>query len=451
MTTEGQNNPPEVSVQELKTGMLITAYTRFEEKYAPLDEETCAWVKHNFSGASVRGQRNGVPFLFMAANLQPGDHILEVLHMPRSLSHICVVNNGLIKELKARGFLRFRVQVPAAASPEKSAARTAAVAKASHLLETMKQSIRLCENATTAVKSLMDSDSETAPNFQEVKQYVDQMSDDEMIQAVSAIISLKENDHVYAHCVDVGVIFQQVYFAIMDKRGDQSAFKNHQEAMLAAFLHDIGKARISKETITSTKAFKRDGPEMQEIRKHPQIGAKLLAEAGMPDVMVNMAHFHHVKRDESMNSSYPEGVKQSEILFETRLLALVDVYQALISGRSYKKSWTPPAVMRYLDAMAGVEFDLDLWDAFQAVMGYYPVGSLVKLSDHSLAFVISVPQKDILRPQVIVVVDAEGQRTEENRFIDLKEDLSLSIQKDMDSFDVFKSDALHVFTSLNVV
>jgi len=450
MTPEIKTMQLEVSVQELKKGMTIKAYVGFDNKYTPLDENTCDWIKHNFQGASVKGLRNGAPFQQVAENLLPGDEIQEISEFPTILAHISRVNDRLIAELKERGFLRFRVQLPAT-SGGGSMSRADGVAQATHLLENMRQSIDLCENATTAVESLLDGARDGAPDMQGVQKYVEQMSVSEVTQTVSAIISLKENDHVYTHCVDVGVIFQQAYFAIIEKRGEQSAFVDRQEAMLGAFLHDIGKARISKEVFTSAKAFQKDGPEIQEIRKHPQIGAELLSEAGMSDVIVDMAHYHHVKLDDAANSSYPQGVKQSEVLFETRLLGLVDVYQALVAGRSYKKSWTPPAVMRYLDAMAGVEFDLDLWNEFQDVMGFYPVGSLVKLSDDSLAFVINVPENDLLKPHVIVVLEANGQQPSQNRFVDLADEPSLSIQKDLDAFEVFKSDALNVFSNLKVI
>ena len=450
MTTEIKTNQLEVSVQELKKGMTIIAYVGFDNKYTPVDENTCEWVKHNFQGAHVKGIRNGALFQQTAEKLLPGDDIQEISEFPTMLANLNRVNDRLIAELKERGFLRFRVQLPAD-SGGGSMSRAEGVAQATHLLENMRQSIDLCENATTAVESLLGSARDGTPDFQGVQKYVEQMSVSEVTQTVSAIISLKENDHVYTHCVDTGVIFQQAYFAIIEKRGEKSVFVDSQEAMLGAFLHDIGKARISKEVLTSTKTFQKDGPEMHEIQKHPQIGAELLSEAGMPDVMVDMAHYHHVKLDHAANSSYPQGVKQSEILFETRLLGLVDVYQALVAGRSYKKSWTPPAVMRYLDAMAGVEFDLDLWNEFQDVMGFYPVGSLVKLSDESLAFVINVPSKDLLRPHVVVVMEPNGQRPSQNRFIDLAAEPSLSIQKDLDSFEIFKSDALSVFSNLKVI
>jgi hypothetical protein len=110
--------------------------------------------------------------------------------------------------------------------------------------------------------------------------------------------------------------------------------------------------------------------------------------------------------------------------------------------------------MRYLDAIAGVEFDLDLWTDFQEVMGYYPIGSLVQLNDASLAFVINVPLVDLLKPQAAaaaVVVVANGQQLEDNLLIDLANESELKIQQELDSCDVFKDRALDTFMNLKIV
>lgn len=449
MTTDSRPEISNVNVTDLAPGMIITAYTGFSSRYTPLEENTCEWVKHNFKGATVLGMRNQTVFQGAIADLQPGDSIREILDIPPTLKHICQVNEKLVEELGKRGFIQFRIQLPMESA--KPGTRSAQVARAATMISDIRESLNLCNHATAALESIMDNTTDATPNFREVQDYVERLSAENTIEAVSAIIALKENDHVYAHCVDVGVIFQQVYFAIMEKKGEKSVFKDKQEAMLAAFLHDIGKARIPKEIITSTKLFKPNSPEIQEIRKHVEYGAQLLSKAGMSEVIVNMAHYHHVKKDETMSSSYPKGVTQADTMFETRLLAIIDTYQALISGRSYKKAWTPSAVIRYLDAIADIEFDLDLWTDFQEVMGYYPIGSLVQLSDDSQAFVINVPKKDLLNPQVAVIIEADGTRSDQHRLIDLAESEALSIKKDLDAVEVFQENAFTIFSNLNIV
>ena len=170
----------------------------------------------------------------------------------------------------------------------------------------------------------------------------------------------------------------------------------------------------------------------------------------MSDSIVNMAHYHHVKQDITMNSSYPENTKIEDVIFETRLLAITDTYQALIGKRKYKKSWTPPAAIRYLDALAGIEYDLSVWELFLKTMGVYPKGSLVELTDGTLGFVMNVPELDLERPDVAVICDKEGEMYEHHTLIDLEEEKDISIVKDQDPFEMFGDKALEIFLKIKI-
>jgi hypothetical protein len=126
------------------------------------------------------------------------------------------------------------------------------------------------------------------------------------------------------------------------------------------------------------------------------------------------------------------------------------VYQALVGKRKYKKSWNPPAAMRYLDALAGVEFDMAVWDDFLQVMGLYPKGSLVELNNSAIAFVMSVSEADPERPKVVVVRNAAGEDLSHHSLLDLMDEKSIEITKDLDVMEVFGKDAIEVFTSLEI-
>jgi HD-GYP domain-containing protein (c-di-GMP phosphodiesterase class II) len=191
---------------------------------------------------------------------------------------------------------------------------------------------------------------------------------------------------------------------------------------------------------------------MRVMMAHPFYGAKLLKEMGMPDSIVNMAHYHHVKQDISMLSSYPSGCNYDKVSFETRLLSIVDVYQALVGRRNYKRSWSPPATMRYIDALSGVEYDYEVWLMFLKLMGMFPKGSLVELSNHSIGFVVSVPRNegDPERPIIAVVRNEYGEDLEHHELVDLQESLDISIVRDLDNQEVFGSNALEVFMGIEV-
>jgi len=436
-----------VELQDLKDGMVISAYVGFDDRYNSIDKKTCAWLQLNFKGAHIVVKRDNEKIELKIHDILPEDSLLKIFKFPPSLNHILTIKKNLSKELDSRGFTRFDVQKPGVNISDK---KKKAIQHANKLVQKIKESVSVCEQASKAVEALLNDSRNISENLKDVKNHVDIVIDNAFSEAATAVMSLKKNDLVYTHCVDVGITFQQTYFEIIKKQNRKSIFKDEKEAVFAAFLHDIGKAKIPNEILNSTAPFKRMSKEMKIIQSHPDIGAEILSSMGMPESFVNMAHYHHVKLDDSVTSSYPDGVTNKDILFETRLLSVIDTYQALVAGRSYKKSWTPPAVMKYLDAMAGIEFDLQLWNDFLEVMGHYPKGSLVELSDESLAFVVSVPKVDILKPQVVRVCDANGKELENSDLIDLYEEQDISIVKDVDCHEIFKERALDVFMNLKV-
>ena len=82
-----------------------------------------------------------------------------------------------------------------------------------------------------------------------------------------------------------------------------------------------------------------DDAEFAEIRKHPQAGVRLLREVGgfAPGVL-RLVLDHHERLD---GSGYPRGLMGDELDVETRILAVCDVYDALVSDRVYRSAWTP--------------------------------------------------------------------------------------------------------------
>ncbi len=450
MTTGTQYIQMEVGVSDLSEDMLIQAYTGFDSKFSSMDEKTVLWIRHNFKGATSIVERNSEKKSIPIEQINIGDTLHMISKLPSSLINISQVNKQLAAELERRGFLKFKVQKAVATADKKLGGMEKSKDQANQFVEKVKESISMCKHATEAVENLLDSARQGKTDTKDIEAYVDNMTNNESADAIGAIISLKENDQVYAHCIDVGVIFQTTYFEIIKLRGETSIFKDDKEAMMAAFLHDIGKAKVPKEILNSTAPFKKNSKEMELIRSHPETGAEMLASMGMPDYFSNMAHYHHVKFDSTMASSYPKDVKDDEIMFATRLLALIDAYQALTAGRSYKKSWTPPAVMRYLDATAGVEFDLSLWQDFQKVMGHYPRGSFVKLSDGTYGFVMTVPEKDVLRPQVAVVRNADDEDLQNQYLVDLQIEKELSIIQDIDAKTIYQNKALEVLSKINI-
>ena len=137
---------------------------------------------------------------------------------------------------------------------------------------------------------------------------------------------------------------------------------------LAAPLHDVGKVGIPD------KILHKPGPlTLQErlvMKAHTTLGEAILSSADSDfaedDVLkmaVQIAGGHHEKWD---GSGYPRSLKGDEIPLAARIMALADVYDALVSARVYKEEWTHEAAVAEIIAGKGAHFDPRVVDAFVA-------------------------------------------------------------------------------------
>ena len=442
-----------VKLQDLKSDMTILAYVDFHPKYKKMDAETCKWVQHNFPKSRAHIVRGDKKVDIAIERIQEGDTLTRIHKIPPELKKLVVVNDMLVAALKKRGFQKFEVKYPAKEkrpATQKEIKKQEDTKKANDFVQKVKENVKTHQETSKAVENVMDDARKGKVSYGAVKEYVDDIAGAASAEAMSAMVSLKESDQTYDHCVDVGVIFNSSYFGIKSRKGESTIFKNENEALLGAFLHDFGKSKIPKDILDSTVRFERDSKEMQLMQSHPSMAVELLQNMGLSDDIVNMAHYHHVKMDTTINSCYPKDVTYDEVIYETRLISIIDVYQALVGKRKYKKSWNPPAAMRYLDALAGVEFDMDVWEDFLTIMGLYPKGSLIQLNDESLAFVMNISEEDPERPQVVVVRTASGEDLTHHSLLDLMEEKEVTIVKDLDCLEVFGTDAIDYFSKINI-
>jgi HD-GYP domain-containing protein (c-di-GMP phosphodiesterase class II) len=106
---------------------------------------------------------------------------------------------------------------------------------------------------------------------------------------------------------------------------------------LGGLLHDMGKLAVPSAVLTKPGPL--DDDEFAEIRKHPEAGERLLRElGGFPLAVRRLVLDHHERLD---GSGYPRGLVGDELDLETRILAICDVYDALVSDRVYRSAWTP--------------------------------------------------------------------------------------------------------------
>jgi diguanylate cyclase (GGDEF)-like protein/putative nucleotidyltransferase with HDIG domain len=125
----------------------------------------------------------------------------------------------------------------------------------------------------------------------------------------------------------------------------------------AGVLHDIGKLGISDKVLQ--KPHPLDVGEWEEIRRHPEIGARILEHAHLRDIAVWVLR-HHERYD---GRGYPDGLAGDEIPIEARVLAVADAYEAMIADRPYRDGLVPAAAEAELRESAGTQFDPQVVDA----------------------------------------------------------------------------------------
>jgi putative nucleotidyltransferase with HDIG domain len=271
--------------------------------------------------------------------------------------------------------------------------------------------------------------------------------------AMKAIAGLKGSDQTYAHCVDMSVILQECYSEMLLRQGKVPTDANKRFVLIAGFVHDIGKSEVPKDILDSTTRYAPDSREMTVMRNHATYGARILSQMDMNPITINVAHYHHVKRDPALFASYP-AVPYEEVLPITRLASIVDVYQALIGRRRYKKNWVSGKAIEYLLKLGGSEFDERMLDSFVECIGIYPIGTLVRLSTQELAFVLSAgPMEHPGRPLVAVVENAQGELLTHHALLDLMLQADLRVEAVVDHYEHYnksEDQAYQIFQSIRI-
>ena len=130
----------------------------------------------------------------------------------------------------------------------------------------------------------------------------------------------------------------------------------------AAPMHDLGKIAVDDAVLRKPGRFTPE--EFEQMKKHAAEGARIVSKIleGTDDkefakIAINVAHYHHERWD---GSGYPEGLKGEEIPLEARIMAIADVYDALVSKRVYKESMSFEAADQIIMEGMGKHFDKKL-------------------------------------------------------------------------------------------
>ena len=182
--------------------------------------------------------------------------------------------------------------------------------------------------------------------------YAGQSETDQVFSDLAA--SIQERDvQTYEHCQRVSV-----YAERLARRMGWEPQQAHRLA-LAALVHDLGKTWIGNDILLKESALSNE--ERLLMERHPLVGAQMLAGYDLDPFFIETVLYHHESYD---GTGYPAGLGGEDIPLGARMLAVVDVYDALTTARSYKTALTPEVTHQYLQSEAGHRFDARIVTAF---------------------------------------------------------------------------------------
>lgn len=126
-----------------------------------------------------------------------------------------------------------------------------------------------------------------------------------------------------------------------------------------SWLHDCGKIGVPEAVLNFPGRLSED--DLNTVMQHPRWGAEVARQAKMSETVINVILYHHERFD---GGGYPVGLKSVEIPMEARIVAIADVFDALISDRPYRKAYGYDQVICILKEMTSTHFDPALIELF---------------------------------------------------------------------------------------
>lgn len=205
------------------------------------------------------------------------------------------------------------------------------------------------------------------------------------------LLTCHAGDGASAHAMNVAVI--SLLMGRMFGLGDAEML----DLGLGALLHDVGKIDLPQRLRHADDGF--GAEELAAYRDHVAHGVRHGRRMGLaPGAMLVLAQ-HHEHAD---GSGFPLRLNAERLTTAARIVALVNRYDNLCNPASLVHAHTPHEALSLLFAQARSQFDASMLNSFIRMMGVYPAGSVVQLTDERYALVMSVNSSRPLKPNVLV-------------------------------------------------
>lgn len=247
--------------------------------------------------------------------------------------------------------------------------------------------------------------------LKDVQVAVDKIIDD--VLAAKGLINLIDartnESYLFGHSVNVSVL------AIMCGKAFGFNQLELKHLGLGAFLHDLGMGKLDKKLLVKEGNLTQE--EMGQIKGHPMVGFNELRNYRDLSLLASHCALQHHERWDG--SGYPRGIKGAEIHLYARIVAVADVFDALVSERPYRQRMQPYEAVEFIQVHANSYFDPEVVEKFLTNIAVYPIGSLVKLNTGEKGVVVDVNKSFPSRPVVKLVTDKTGGLLRKFHEIDL--------------------------------
>lgn len=268
-------------------------------------------------------------------------------------------------------------------------------------------------------------------NLGKLKSLVDNIID-ELLSNDHVLVQLSDirafDDYLFAHSVNVCVLSIMTGITLVYER------PRLMELGIGALLHDIGKTRVDAEILNKPDDLTRD--EFEEVKRHTEYGFDILREYQEVTLLsAHIAYQHHERWD---GQGYPRGLCGREIHEYARIVAVADVYDALLADRPYRPSYTVSQALTILERMSGIYLDPECVTALVTNIAIYPIGSMVEISTGYIGIVVNINKETPTRPVVKIMMDNHGRRLSRPHQVDLSQLSTIMIIKPLSNEDMQK-------------
>jgi HD-GYP domain-containing protein (c-di-GMP phosphodiesterase class II) len=261
----------------------------------------------------------------------------------------------------------------------------------------------------------------------------------EATKVVASIVgTLSADKEILVHLMNANNLDDTLYFHVLNVSvlslliARELGIDDKEQLMilgLAALLHDIGHAKIPPQIVRKNSALTK--PEQELYARHVRFAIDMITQHAklkltVKPTLLTLIDQHHVFLD---GSGYPADIDPAKMHPLSKILATINYYDELCNHNDPRQSLTPHEALSLMFSKQSAKFDKPILQALVKMLGIYPPGTVVQLSDDSIGIVIYLNRKELLKPGVLLY-STEIPKAEAV-IVDLTEQNELTIRKSL--------------------